>query len=109
MRKRTPIKLQLPEPCAENWDEMSPDDQGKHCQKCSTMVTDFTNMTDSEIINYLSKGKGSVCGLFKNSQMNRQLEQAVPIQRFSQRFFPCSAFGCFGIINPSQHSRSRPR
>ncbi len=56
--------------CNEDWNKMTPTDQGRHCQTCNKVVTDFTSLTDTEIINYLLKNKNS-CGRFKPSQLNR--------------------------------------
>jgi len=51
-----------------------PQTLGKHlyCYKCSQGVTDFTNKTDKELIREIKNAKGSVCGLFKKSQLSGQ-------------------------------------
>ncbi len=50
---------------------MTPDGNGKFCGNCNKTVTDFSTFTDKELHEYLSKGKGTGCGRFENSQLNR--------------------------------------
>jgi hypothetical protein len=65
-----PVKsINIPQPCHENWNQMTPVEQGRHCTQCSKTVTDFTVMTNSQIINYLTQ-HGNVCGRFGESQLN---------------------------------------
>jgi len=65
--------LQINTPCQENWDIMKPDTQGRFCNSCSKQVVDFTGLSDSEIINLISRAKGSICGRLMESQINREL------------------------------------
>lgn len=41
--------ITIPEPCSENWNEMTPNEKGAFCQKCALDVYDFTNKTADEI------------------------------------------------------------
>jgi len=70
----TTYKISVPEPCAENWNEMTPTEQGKSCSKCATNVIDFSVMTDQEIVAYLKNNKGKTCGNFEENQLNRILD-----------------------------------
>jgi hypothetical protein len=64
-----PIKsISIPQPCHENWNQMTPVEQGRHCTQCSKTVTDFTVMTNNEIINYFAR-QGNVCGRFGETQL----------------------------------------
>ena len=64
-----PIKsISIPQPCHENWNQMTPVEQGRHCMQCRKTVTDFTAMTSSEIINYFAN-HGNVCGRFERHQL----------------------------------------
>ena len=67
------ISLTIPSPCTESWDSMTSTNGGKFCAHCQHEVTDFTGMSDAEIINFLSKAKGKVCGRTRKEQLNRQL------------------------------------
>ena len=63
-------KISIPEPCHENWDQMTPNENGRFCMSCSKTVIDFTSMLPEEIQHYFIQNKiESVCGRFKNSQL----------------------------------------
>ena len=68
------LQLHIPAPCHENWNDMSPDQQGRFCLSCQKSVVDFTSMTDQEIIRYFQNVKGSTCGRFSDDQLNRNYE-----------------------------------
>ena len=56
-------KLKIEKPCNENWDKMSKNNQGRHCQLCDKTVVDFTKMSSEEIKEYLVKrGNERICG-----------------------------------------------
>ena len=42
------------------------------CDKCSRQVVDFTSKTDKDLGEETKKSRGSVCGLFKKSQLSDQ-------------------------------------
>ena len=50
-------KLTIPESCTENWDKMTPNENGRFCLSCSKTVVDFTSMLPNEISISLSKIK----------------------------------------------------
>jgi hypothetical protein len=62
-------KITIPEPCHEDWNKMTPNDNGRFCGSCSKNVVDFTNMLPDEIQLYFQQNS-NVCGRFKNSQLN---------------------------------------
>ena len=66
------FKISIPEPCSEKWDEMTPNEKGRHCDSCSKTVVDFRSKTDKEIQNYFTNHK-NVCGRFNNWQLDRDL------------------------------------
>jgi hypothetical protein len=78
MRKSFSIKLDIPTPCHEDWDKMTPNEKGRHCDSCNKTVVDFTNYTDKQLAEFFSKIKGSVCGRLTSSQMQTQLVYAEP-------------------------------
>src|SRR5205809_5357435 len=71
MRKQT--SLYIPKPCHEDWNKMTPTEQGKFCGSCSKQVIDFTLMTDKQILNFLSNQPGKLCGRFDAEQLQRPL------------------------------------
>ena len=66
------INISVPKPCHENWEAMTPEEQGRFCGVCSKTVFDFTKATDKEIIEHLNTD-ATACGRFVSSQLNRDL------------------------------------
>lgn len=66
------IKISIPEPCHENWLEMSPTEKGKFCGSCQKKVIDFTKSSDREII-FAFKKEQKLCGRFRISQLDREM------------------------------------
>src|ERR1700722_5965563 len=73
MAKTGKIKLSIPKPCSENWDKMTALEKGRHCSLCNNIITDFSTFTDKELVDYLSKAKGEICGRVDNTQLDRLL------------------------------------
>jgi hypothetical protein len=65
--------INIPKPCHEDWNAMLPEQKGRHCEACKTVVTDFTIMTDAEIISHLKASSSNTCGRFLDTQLNRNL------------------------------------
>lgn len=74
------LQLTIPEPCHENWDKMTPLEQGRFCASCQKQVVDFTNMSDRQLAVFFKKPilslskEGSVCGRFQQDQLDRDME-----------------------------------
>ena len=74
-------KLEIKNPCSQNWDEMTPKGKGKHCNSCNKVILDFTEMNDVDLVKMLQSGKYS-CGLFTKQQMGtRYLEKEKNLSR----------------------------
>lgn len=55
--------IKIHNPCPENWDNMQDSPSGKFCEKCSKCVVDFTDKTDDQIQDILTKANGKeICG-----------------------------------------------
>lgn len=66
------LRINIPKPCHEDWNEMTTTDRGAFCQVCTREVVDFTNMSDEEVQNYLlNKAGEKTCGKFSNHQLDR--------------------------------------
>ncbi len=61
--------IDIPEPCQENWANMSPVEKGKFCSVCSKNVLDLTKCSKEEIIEQL-KGKDGICARIKSSELS---------------------------------------
>jgi hypothetical protein len=65
------IHLKIEKPCHENWQSMTPNEKGKFCLHCQKTVIDFTQMIDSELINYVELNTGKLCGRLTKQQNDR--------------------------------------
>jgi len=73
------FKINIPKPCHEDWNQMTPDDTGRFCGSCVKSVVDFTGMKSSEIQDYFKKHQGEkVCGRFRNEQVNDKFDLQIP-------------------------------
>ena len=85
------FKIQVPSPCAQPWDEMTPEAGGRHCAACAQTVVDFTHMTDAQLLEALRKTT-SDCGRFRANQLNRAIAIPPAERRFSlARFYKVAA------------------
>lgn len=82
----TPLHLSIPEPCHENWQNMTPNEQGRHCMSCQKTVVDFSLMSDQEILRYISTAGSQVCGRFADDQLNKTYEERKAPRAFSWRY-----------------------
>lgn len=83
-----PIQISIPKPCHEGWENMTPTEKGRFCASCQKNVHDFTNSSDREIAKVFKDNK-NICGLFLNSQLNREL--VVPKEKKSFWIAACMA------------------
>jgi hypothetical protein len=69
--------LTIPQQCHESWDAMTLQDKGRFCASCAKTVIDFSQMSDIQVLNYLSQAKGRLCGRFAQDQIERPL---IPVK-----------------------------
>lgn len=79
----TSLQLSIAEPCHENWQNMTPQEQGRFCGSCRKTVVDFTMMSDQEVLNYFLKADHNVCGRMAEDQLNKELKITGRTKRFS--------------------------
>lgn len=78
------VQIQIPKPCNENWNNMTPDNQGRFCGSCQKIVVDFTVMSDKELLDYVSNLAGQhTCGRFSPYQLNADIKATENKKRFS--------------------------
>jgi hypothetical protein len=73
MKKLKNTIVRIDKPCNQNWEEMIASDMGRFCNNCKKTVTDFTGMSDQEIVSVIKQSKGESCGRFRKSQVNREI------------------------------------
>ncbi len=63
--------LKIDNPCSEDWDTMTENELGKFCSSCSKNVTDFTSLSNSEILAIYDKSPVKHCGRLTKSQLEK--------------------------------------
>jgi hypothetical protein len=67
-------RISIPDPCTIPWDTMNPvTPQQRHCSSCDRVITDFTKMSDAELISFFNTNHHA-CGKFSPHQLNRELK-----------------------------------
>lgn len=80
-------KVNLPYPCALNWEDLSEGDNEKLCNSCGKIVPDFSRLSDRELLNFFYSVNGSdqlYCCRLKSSQLNRNLNSGNAMLRFGK-------------------------
>jgi hypothetical protein len=64
--------INIPEPCSEDWNKMTPNEKGAFCQKCALDVYDFTNKSADEIREVLTLNMANpVCMRIEPRQLDK--------------------------------------
>jgi hypothetical protein len=72
--------ISIPEPCHEDWNNMSVENQGRYCMKCCRTVIDFTGWEASDIAAYLNVNRQTkVCGRFNASQLDTPMVETPEV------------------------------
>jgi hypothetical protein len=81
------MKISIPKPCHEDWNQMTPNEQGRFCLSCQKTVVDFTKMDKSEIQQYFQTAVNEkVCGRIKANDLAK--EHILPeVHIYPNRFF----------------------
>jgi hypothetical protein len=96
MEDQTNLKISIPKPCHENWNEMTPNEKGAFCGKCAKTVIDFTKKSTEEIKDYFLSNTGSkTCGRFMNDQLSKPKQEIslnIPLNLLPKRLSFNKAF-----------------
>lgn len=77
--------LAINNPCHESWADMTSTDKGRHCASCKKEVVDFSVMSTTQVLNFLSN-RGNLCGRFGETQLekiNQQLQDRPRIFKWT--------------------------
>ena len=91
IRKAT---ISIPQPCHEDWDEMTVVEKGRFCGSCQKHVYDFTKSSDREILQRYNT-ETDICGRFLDTQLDREL--ILPSEKSVKwTAIAASIIACFG-------------
>ena len=83
MKYENLFKIRIPEPCHEDWDKMTPNEQGAYCKVCAKTVVDFSDKPDAFIDKYLNDNIGKrVCGRFRVDQLDETPKLKIETPKF---------------------------
>jgi hypothetical protein len=95
---KQPLLIQIKNPCAENWEEMTEVEQGKFCSHCQKTVIDFSMMNDAQVYDYF-KANAAFCGRFRNTQLDRIIEKPKPVLKRLFHFYSKAAAIFFTFLS----------
>ncbi len=67
------MKISIHKPCTESWAQMEDLGSTRFCASCEKCVTDFTQLSDSAIVQIIESQEGNLCGRFNADQLDRAL------------------------------------
>jgi hypothetical protein len=95
------MKLSIPEPCNENWNEMTTTQKGKFCGSCQKDVIDFSKMNKTEIKNYFIQQVGkSTCGRFEARQLTEFNRPEIGTRKLNSKPWWIAAAALFVFAKP---------
>lgn len=89
-----PREIEIPEPCSEDWDSMTPGERGRFCASCQKTVHDLSSMTEAEAREVLKQE--DVCVTFElgsGGLVRFERERVVPASRLTRRLPIAAAAG----------------
>jgi len=75
-------QISISNPCTQNWADLEIVEHDRFCQSCQKTVTDFTKLTNGQIIEALCLS-GNTCGRFSVGQLERVNAVLIPPQKTS--------------------------
>ncbi|MFI1773577.1 carboxypeptidase-like regulatory domain-containing protein [Thalassobellus citreus] len=105
---RKVITIDIPKPCHEDWNTMTPEEKGRHCAVCKKTVYDFTSKTDEQIVQTFTKN-GNVCGRFKNTQLKRDLVFSRKEKNNYLSYVASGLFAFLGISSQESFAQEKPQ
>lgn len=72
--------IDIPKPCSEDWNQMTPLEKGRHCAVCEKEIYDFSSYTEQELIEQIKKGD-KLCGRIPVKFLNTPLNDGLHTSR----------------------------
>jgi carboxypeptidase family protein len=79
-------RFSISSPCHEKWENMTPVNDGRFCDKCKKVIFDLTQKTDGQIMKIKTGNNGEICGLMRDEQIgrNQKLEWMIKQDYFQK-------------------------
>lgn len=103
------IKISIPEPCHEKWEDMTPTERGAFCHNCKKDIIDFTDITTFELNDYLNKNKTLSCGRFTRQQLDAVyvINTDKPTRKWFYKSWATAVVSFFiGIFQPRAEAKN---
>lgn len=103
------MKIQIDEPCHENWDKMTPKEKGRFCGACQKLVIDLTSYSDQEVIDFFKEKRFNVCGQLNQNQIDRELVPAfdTSASKIRKSLLAASFAGSLLAVQPAMGQSSQ--
>lgn len=106
MNKPSEIRIEIADPCNEDWNKMTPCEQGRYCAQCQKQVIDFTTWSDAALFNFFATRPQNVCGRMLVSQTQRAIH--IPPQPHSRLYRMVVAMGLAALAAQPVNAQSKP-
>jgi hypothetical protein len=106
MNTNKKVIISIPEPCHQSWENMTEvDNLHRHCSSCDKVLTDFSGMSDTELVLWLKHSKGKMCGRYAPSQLNRAMP--VPAEKSEKKKYWLNALWLIPFAWGSKEARAQ--
>ncbi|MFD0962739.1 carboxypeptidase-like regulatory domain-containing protein [Pseudofulvibacter geojedonensis] len=102
------INISIPEPCHEDWNNMTPTQKGRFCGVCTKEVVDFTSFSDEQLIKHLNREQ-HLCGRFNKQQLNRDLVLDRKNRSSFSSFVTAGLFSLFLFNSNGTKAQEKPK
>lgn len=89
--------------CNEDWNSMSPTEQGRFCEQCQKEIFDYSKLNKAEFEEKLNSNTIS-CGRFSIDQVNSDIIAEIEIPKFVKRLSLAASLVVISDISYSQVS-----
>ncbi|MEO9257562.1 MAG: hypothetical protein ABI207_04220 [Crocinitomicaceae bacterium] len=96
--KTSAAKISIPTPCHEDWNKMTDQQMGRHCDSCNKVVVDFTQSSQQEVIDYMHIHQNEkVCGRVNPEILEPSIFANFQSDKLTKlKIFACALFMVFG-------------
>jgi hypothetical protein len=96
--KTSAAKIIIPTPCHEDWNKMTNQSIGRHCDSCNKVVVDFTQSSQQEVIDYMHAHQNeNVCGRVNPEVLEPSVFTNFQSDKLTKlKIFACALFMVFG-------------